>query len=176
MIHIPDKTLAGTDIDPSTLTVPRLTSGGAGVYSRENKQIQLYSLGAVQDKPAEASTDQPLMEQSQDRDLCRNAVRATPNSYKLWAFSMIIFFNTSSSFSESTLSPLKGILRKELGVTSRFLLHPEYDYNQMHNTGPSHQRRAWPIPFYLYLVVCPSTTGVRLMLPSSAPFSSPWGP
>jgi hypothetical protein len=60
MIHIPDKTLAGTDIDPSTLTVPRLTSGGAGVYSRENKQIQLYSLGAVQDKPAEESRSGPL--------------------------------------------------------------------------------------------------------------------
>jgi hypothetical protein len=149
MIHIPDKTLAGTHIDPSAFTVPHLTSGGAGLYPRDNEQIELDNFGAVQDKPAGASTDQPLIEQSQDRHLSRNAVRAIPNSYKLLAFSMIIFFNSSSSFSESTLSPLKGIFRKELGVTSRFPLHPEYAYNQTHNTGPSHQRRVWPIQFYL---------------------------
>jgi len=44
--------------------------------------------------------------------------RRIPRRYRLLAFSMIIFFNTSSSFSESTLSPLKSTIRKELGVTS----------------------------------------------------------
>jgi len=44
--------------------------------------------------------------------------RFIPRKYQFIAFSMIIFFNTSSSFSESTLSPLKSVIRKELGVTS----------------------------------------------------------
>lgn len=48
----------------------------------------------------------------------RLAIRAIPRRYQLLAFSMIIFFNTSSSFSESTLSPLKGVFRDNLGVTS----------------------------------------------------------
>lgn len=48
----------------------------------------------------------------------RIATRAIPRRYRLLAFSMIIFFNTSSSFSESTLSPLKGVFRDQLGVTS----------------------------------------------------------
>jgi hypothetical protein len=56
---------------------------------------------------------------SADEDHDRISVRAIPRRYQLLAFSMIIFFNTSSSFSESTLSPLKGVFRQELGVTSR---------------------------------------------------------
>jgi len=48
----------------------------------------------------------------------RASRRFIPRKYQFIAFSMIIFFNTSSSFSESTLSPLKSIIRKELGVTS----------------------------------------------------------
>ena len=57
-----------------------------------------------------------------DLDVSDNDQRASrrfiPRKYQFIAFSMIIFFNTSSSFSESTLSPLKSIIRKELGVTS----------------------------------------------------------
>ena len=54
-------------------------------------------------------------------DVEPTARRAIPLRYRLFAFSMIIFFNTSSSFSESTLSPLKSTIRKELGVTSTLI-------------------------------------------------------
>lgn len=53
-----------------------------------------------------------------DGDHDRVSPRAIPRKYRLLALSMIIFFNTSSSFSESTLSPLKSTFRKQLGVTS----------------------------------------------------------
>ncbi|OCF32015.1 hypothetical protein I317_06699 [Kwoniella heveanensis CBS 569] len=46
------------------------------------------------------------------------ATRYIPLRYRLIAFSMVIFFNTSSSFSESTLSPLKSTFREQLGVTN----------------------------------------------------------
>lgn len=41
-----------------------------------------------------------------------------PWRYRLLAFSMILFFATSSSFCESTLGPLKSTLVKELKITS----------------------------------------------------------
>lgn len=41
-----------------------------------------------------------------------------PWRYRLLAFSMIIFFATSSSFCENTLGPLKSTLIKELKITS----------------------------------------------------------
>jgi hypothetical protein len=45
-------------------------------------------------------------------------LRHIPRKYQIMAFCMIIFFNTSSSFSESTLSPLKSIIRSEMKITS----------------------------------------------------------
>ncbi|WWD09701.1 hypothetical protein V865_007829 [Kwoniella europaea PYCC6329] len=44
--------------------------------------------------------------------------RFIPLKYRLIAFSMVVFFNTSSSFSESTLSPLKSTFREQLKVTT----------------------------------------------------------
>jgi hypothetical protein len=118
------KTSGDSDVKRSTLTVPYLTSSGTGLHSHNNEQIELDSFGAVKkDRHIGASTEQPLVEHSEDPNHCRNSIRAIPKSYKLLAFSMIIFFNTSSSFSESTLSPLKGIFRAELGVTSKFSYH-----------------------------------------------------
>jgi hypothetical protein len=101
----------------SPVVVPQLTSGvSQNIDSRNKEQIELDSIGLGAD--AERKTDTPLIENGQDDNIDRS-VRTIPTSYKLLAFSMIIFFNTSSSFSESTLSPLKGILRAELGVTSK---------------------------------------------------------
>jgi len=175
MTDLPGKTPGDSDLEQSTFTVPCLTVEGAA-HSRINEQIELDSFSALKGKACVASAEQPLNEQSEDQNAGRNTVKAIPNSYKLLAFSMIIFFNTSSSFSESTLSPLKGIFREELGVTSRSLLCRGCAYAQTPNMEPSPRPRAWPIPSYLYLVACLSTTGVRLMLLSSAPSSSPWGP
>lgn len=45
-------------------------------------------------------------------------LRHIPRKYQIIAFCMIIFFNTSSSFSESTLSPLKSTIRSEMKITS----------------------------------------------------------
>lgn len=45
-------------------------------------------------------------------------LRHIPRKYQIMAFCMIIFFNTSSSFSESTLSPLKSTIRSEMKITS----------------------------------------------------------
>jgi hypothetical protein len=54
-----------------------------------------------------------------DEGIRRNVpVRHIPRKYQIMAFAMIIFFNTSSSYSESTLSPLKSIIRKEMNITS----------------------------------------------------------
>lgn len=45
--------------------------------------------------------------------------REIPMRYRLAAFSMILFFATGSSYCESTISPIKSILRKQLKITSR---------------------------------------------------------
>ncbi|WVF71060.1 hypothetical protein IAT40_005857 [Kwoniella sp. CBS 6097] len=60
----------------------------------------------------------PVLTQN-DLDGTPSAARYIPLRYRLVAFSMVIFFNTSSSFSESTLSPLKSTFREKLGVTSK---------------------------------------------------------
>jgi hypothetical protein len=41
-----------------------------------------------------------------------------PMRYRLMSFWMILFFATGSSYAESTLSPLKSTLRKELKITN----------------------------------------------------------
>ena len=46
--------------------------------------------------------------------------RTIPMRYRLAAFSMILFFATGSSYCESTISPIKSILRKELKITSEY--------------------------------------------------------
>jgi len=119
MTDLPGKTPGDSNIEQSSFTVPCLTLDGAA-HSLINEQIELDSFSAVKGRPTVASAGQPLIEQSEDQNAGHNTVKAIPNSYKLLAFSMIILFNTSSSFSESTLSPLKGIFRKELDVTSKF--------------------------------------------------------
>ncbi|WVW83550.1 hypothetical protein I302_105571 [Kwoniella bestiolae CBS 10118] len=60
----------------------------------------------------------PLPSLPRDDREVQASSRAIPLRYRLMAFSMIVFFNTSSSFSESTLSPLKSTFREELGVTN----------------------------------------------------------
>ncbi|WRT66793.1 uncharacterized protein IL334_003756 [Kwoniella shivajii] len=62
-------------------------------------------------------TDVPVLTENEQDDT-PSAARYIPMKYRIIAFSLVIFFNTSSSFSESTLSPLKSTFRTELGVTN----------------------------------------------------------
>jgi hypothetical protein len=51
--------------------------------------------------------------------------RQIPAKYRYIAFSMIVFFATSSSYCEATITPIKSILRKELKITSE--MHGGWD-------------------------------------------------
>lgn len=80
----------------------------------DKDRIELDQIHSLPHGPMTTVSDEPPSEETSEV-----TARSIPTSYKLIAFSMIIFFNTSSSFSESTLSPLKGTFRSELGVTSK---------------------------------------------------------
>lgn len=164
------------NIVDSPPVVPYIASSQQDHTSHSKEEYELGNLRAHGNDAADVAGEERIVRQGNGQADGRFAVRAIPTSYKLMAFSMIIFFNTSSSFSESTLSPLKGIFRAELGVTSKSSLltdtAPRSHVVQTHNMGPSPPLRASQTPFCLYLAVCRSITGAPPMPPSSAPSSS----
>lgn len=122
MSEFPDKNPTITRDPDSTFALPSLDLGGPEVTgSLSNEHYELGRLDETKQSSSGGKVDEPPVEQGQAYHIDRSEIRAIPTSYKLLAFSMIIFFNTSSSFSESTLSPLKGIFRAELGVTSKWI-------------------------------------------------------
>lgn len=86
-------------------TMPRLSylsKSGARLHTEEEAKV------------AEATDDgSPVPPNGGNDDKERIPLR-----YRLLAFSMILFFATSSSFCEATLGPLKGTLIKQLGINS----------------------------------------------------------
>jgi hypothetical protein len=121
------------DIEDPTAAVPHLVGAQDRPQETPDSKEQ-FELGRLRSSRRDASDNlspESLgnQEQGEEQDTSRMSPRAIPTSYKIMAFSMIIFFNTSSSFSESTLSPLKGIFRAELGVTSKYLSVGHYRHS-----------------------------------------------
>jgi hypothetical protein len=120
MSHLHTSQLDSKDIIESTDAVPYIASNQPGQsVPRSKDEYELDGIRSGTHYPTDPTGEELLVEHGEDVDPGRVAPGAIPVRYKVLAFSMIIFFNTGSSFSESTLSPLKGIFRRELGVTSK---------------------------------------------------------
>ena len=118
MSHRLEKQPSLRDIETLSPTVPYLANTHKATRLPTKENHELADRSALTNGGEIASGVEELNDPSEDQ-VSLSVPSAIPVSYKVIAFSMIIFFNTSSSFSESTLSPLKGIFRAELGVTSK---------------------------------------------------------
>ena len=88
-----------------------------------HRTISRSSSDEEKDKVAVAGTALPQLKSETSDEMPAEAdeeldKREIPMRYRLAAFSMILFFATGSSYCESTISPIKSILRKELKITS----------------------------------------------------------
>jgi hypothetical protein len=105
-------------------TISRLPSDYVGTNSfRSEDQIELGNSGLAGGSSSGIETSDPVVEQRQGSTSIAKLSKRYPFRGKLLGISMIVSFNTSSSFFESTLSPLEGIIGPDLvsQVRARFV-------------------------------------------------------
>nr|XP_018999164.1 uncharacterized protein I203_08308 [Kwoniella mangroviensis CBS 8507]OCF62625.1 hypothetical protein I203_08308 [Kwoniella mangroviensis CBS 8507] len=83
-----------------------------------NERTGLASDNQVDNEKGRDLASIPTLPREEQDEEGPSPSRFIPLKYRLIAFSMVVFFNTSSSFSESTLSPLKSTFREQLKVTN----------------------------------------------------------